>query len=338
MAKVAVLGGGAWGTALAAHAARLDHAVTLWAREPEVVEAIRARHENTAFLPRVPLPHSLVATTDPREAARGAELILLVPPAQHLRAVASDIAAALRDDAILVVASKGIEERSQMLLSEVLREVLPDVPSSRVAFLSGPSFAKEVGRGLPTDLVAASTDKHTTRAVQDALHAPLLRIYASEDPIGVQVGGAVKNVIAIAAGASDGLRLGLNARAALVTRGLAEIARLGVALGGDPLTFLGLSGAGDLFLTCTGDLSRNRTLGLEIAKGIDPAAYVRSHATVAEGYYTAAAVHAVAQRVGVEMPISEQVYEVLHRGKPLLDALTALVTRGYKEEDRGLRP
>jgi glycerol-3-phosphate dehydrogenase (NAD(P)+) len=337
MAKIAVLGGGAWGTALAAHAARLDHSVHLWMRERAVAEAILSRHENEKFLARIRLPHALHATTDQHAAVADAEFVLLVPPAQHLRAVAESVRGALRDDALVIIASKGIEERSRMLLSDVMREALPEVPPERVAFLSGPSFAREVAHGLPTDVVIASVEKRTAHAIQQVLHAPMLRMYASDDVIGVQVGGAVKNVIAIAAGASDGLRFGLNARAALVTRGLAEIARLGVALGANPLTFLGLSGAGDLFLTCTGDLSRNRTLGMEIAKGTDPAAYLASKTSVAEGYYTAAATYELAQKLGVELPITEQVFHVLHRGRPLLEAIKALVTRAYKDEDLGLR-
>jgi glycerol-3-phosphate dehydrogenase (NAD(P)+) len=332
MASIAVLGGGAWGTALAAHATRSDHAVRLWAREPGVVESINTRHENEGYLPRIRLPSALRATGDVHAAVEDADLVLLVPPAQHLRAVAETLRGALREDACLVVASKGIEERSLLLLSDVMSEALPEVDASRVAFLSGPSFAREVAHGLPTDVVVASPSEDTARTVQEKLHSPLFRIYASKDPIGVQVGGAVKNVIAIAAGASDGLHLGLNARAALVTRGLAEIARLGVALGAQPITFLGLSGAGDLFLTCTGDLSRNRTLGLEIANGVDPVAFVASRKSVAEGYYTAAATHALATKFGVDMPITRQVFEVLHDGRPLLEAIKALVTRSSKEE------
>lgn len=337
MAAVTVIGGGAWGTALAAHAARLDHDVVLWAREAEVVDAISSSHENPIFLPHVPLPHALRATTDPVAAARFGEVVLFVPPAQHLRVVAESVRPGLREGALVVVASKGLEERSLKLLSDVIGEALPSVDPSRRVFLSGPSFAREVAKGLPTDVVAASSGKDAALEVQRVLHSPLLRVYTSADPIGVQVGGAVKNVIAIAAGASDGLRFGLNARAALVTRGLAEIARLGVALGADPLTFLGLAGAGDLFLTCTGDLSRNRTLGLEVAKGIDPAAWVASHKVVAEGYHTAAAAHLLAKKMGVEMPITEQVYQVLHQGRPLLDAIKELVTREGKDETRGLR-
>jgi glycerol-3-phosphate dehydrogenase (NAD(P)+) len=222
-------------------------------------------------------------------------------------------------------------------LSTVLAETMPAVGTERLAFLSGPSFAREVANGLPTDVVVASHDMIAARAVQPALHAPMFRVYASDDPIGVQIGGAMKNVIAIAAGAGDGLGLGANGRAAIITRGLAEITRLGVALGANPLTFLGMSGVGDLVLTCTGDLSRNRTLGAAVANGADPAEYVKSHRSVAEGYSTCAAAHALAKKRGVDMPITEQVFQVLHRGRPLMKALHMLMNRDYKEELDGIR-
>ncbi|MGZ3421514.1 MAG: NAD(P)H-dependent glycerol-3-phosphate dehydrogenase [Polyangiales bacterium] len=337
MATIFVAGGGAWGTALACHAARLDHAVTLWAREPTVIADVAEKHENSAFLPRIALPPSIVATSD-LSLASSAELIVLVPPAQHLRALAEAVRGYVRDDACLVVASKGMEEHSLRLLSDVLREACPNVGPDRVAFLSGPSFAREVAHGLPTDVVAASEGKTAAHVAQRFLHSPLFRVYTSDDPIGVQVGGAVKNVIAIAAGACDGLRFGNNARAALVTRGLAEITRLGVALGADPLTFLGMAGAGDLFLTCGGDLSRNRTLGLKIAEGIEARAWVESQTSVAEGYTTALAARALSLREGVEMPITEQVHAVLHEGRPLLEAIRQLLTREFKDEQLGLRP
>jgi glycerol-3-phosphate dehydrogenase (NAD(P)+) len=260
-----------------------------------------------------------------------------VPPSQFLRAVSTRVAPALGPDTLVVVASKGIEESATPLLSDVLAQTLPAVGPDRLAFLSGPSFAREVAQGLPTDVVVASTGMVAARSVQDALHSPMFRVYASGDAVGVQVGGAVKNVIAIAAGACDGLSLGLNARAALTTRGLAEIGRLGVALGADPLTFLGLAGVGDLFLTCSGDLSRNRRLGMAIAEGADPQQYVQAHKSVAEGYHTSAAAWALAQRNGVDMPITEQVYHVLHGGRPLLEAMRLLMTRAQKEELLGIR-
>jgi len=337
MSNVAVIGAGAWGTALAIHAARMGHSVRLWAREPEVLESAVAARENRPFLPGFALPPSVTVTLDSAEAVRDAELVILVPPSKFVRAVAGMLASSLPRGALVAVASKGIEESSLKLMSEVLAEVLPEVPASRVAFLSGPTFAKEVAMGLPCDIVAASKDAGACEPIQRMLHAPTFRVYASGDPVGVEVAGALKNVIAIAAGACDALSLGLNARAALLTRGLAEITRFGVALGADPLTFLGLAGMGDLVLTCTGELSRNRHLGVEIAKGVDAATYVATQRTVAEGFYTAHAAYDLAQKLGIDSPIVEQVYFVLHRERPLLDALRLLVTRDFKDELRGIR-
>jgi glycerol-3-phosphate dehydrogenase (NAD(P)+) len=336
MAQLAVVGAGAWGTALAAHAARLGHHVGLWALEREVVDEINGRHRNSAFLPDVSLPEAVRASSDAAAIVRGAELVILVPPSQHVRSVSAAIAPHVDARAIVVVASKGIEERSLELLSTVLRETLPAVGPERLAFLSGPSFAREVAKGLPTDVAVASLDMVASRRVQPLLHSPLFRVYASADPVGVQVGGAVKNVMAVATGVCDGLGFGLNARAALITRGLAEMTRLGVALGADPLTFLGMAGVGDLVLTCTGDLSRNRTLGLKVASGVDAKEYLASQRSVAEGYYTAAAAWALAQKRGVEMPITEQVYRVLHEGRPLDEAVRQLLSREYTEELRGI--
>jgi glycerol-3-phosphate dehydrogenase (NAD(P)+) len=221
------------------------------------------------------------------------------------------------------------------LMSEVLAETAPEIVE-RLVFLSGPSFAKEVARGLPTDVVVASEGMTAAHRVQALIHAPNFRTYASADPIGVQVGGAIKNVLAVATGVCDGLNFGDNARAAVITRGLAEMTRLGVALGANPLTFLGLSGVGDLVLTCAGDLSRNRTLGKQLAAGVDPKEYLASKRSVAEGFSTSAAAHALAQKLGVEMPITENVYEVLHRGRPLKDAVKTLLERTHKDELAGI--
>jgi glycerol-3-phosphate dehydrogenase (NAD(P)+) len=335
--KVAVVGAGAWGTALACHARRVGHDVALWALEPAVVEAAESAHENTPYLPGVKLPRGIVVSNDARAVVEGAQVVLLVPPSEHLRATCARVGPALRPDATLLVASKGIELSTHTLMSDVVASSLPGWPQDRLGFLSGPSFAREVASGLPTDVVVASKDMVAARAAQDALHSPLFRVYASGDPVGVQIGGAIKNVIAVAAGACDGLSLGLNARAALTTRGLAEMSRLGVALGADPLTFLGLAGVGDLFLTCGGDLSRNRRLGMAIASGQDPKAYVAGHTSVAEGYLTSAAAWRLAQAKKVDMPITEQVFHVLHEGRPLLDAIKQLVTRAQKEELVGIR-
>lgn len=337
MPNIAIVGAGAWGTALAIHCARQGHRVRLWAREPEVKKSADEARENTPFLPGFALPDGVAVTLDSAEAVRDAELVILVPPSKHLRAVASSLAPAVPKGARVAIASKGIEESSLELMSDVLAEVMPSVPADHVAFLSGPTFAREVAGGLPCDIVAASSSIAACEPIQQMLHAPTFRVYASADPIGVEVAGALKNVIAIAAGACDALSLGLNARAALLTRGLAEITRFGVALGADPLTFLGLAGMGDLVLTCTGELSRNRQLGVEVAKGVDATRYVASQRTVAEGYYTAHAAYDLAKKLAIDSPIVEQVYFVLHEGRPLLDALKLLVTRGFKDELQGIR-
>lgn len=338
MSKVAVIGLGAWGTALAAHAARQGHDVTAWAHEPEVARDVNAQHENTVFLAGIKLPESVVASGDIAAVLRGAELVILVPPSRHMRAVSTLAAPHVPERAVVAVASKGIEEGTLDLMSEVLAETMPSVGPDRLCFLSGPSFAREVASGLPTDVVVASRGAAAAGFAQRTLHSPLFRVYTSADPIGVQVGGAVKNVIAVAAGACEALGLGTNARAALITRGLAEISRLGVALGGDPLTFLGMAGVGDLVLTCTGSLSRNHELGIQVAQGVDPRKYLASRRSVAEGFYTSAATYELARRRGVDMPITEQVYHVLHQGRPLLEALKLLVTREFKEELLGIRP
>jgi glycerol-3-phosphate dehydrogenase (NAD(P)+) len=333
MANVAVIGAGAWGTALASHAARLGHPTVLWAREREVVHDIETSHRNEQFLPGIALPDSLRATTQRRDVVNHVDIVLLVPPSQHLRSVARMLAPLLPPAAVVAVASKGIEIASGKLMSEVMAE---EMPGRRIAYLSGPSFAREVAAGLPTDVVVASVRADVAQSVQQAMHSPFFRVYTSDDPTGVEVAGAMKNVVAVAAGACDGLGLGMNARAALITRGLAEMTRLGVALGASPLTFLGMAGVGDLVLTCTGPLSRNRTLGLKVAEGADPREYVASQVTVAEGYTTCKAARILAASKGVDLPITEQVYQVLHEGRPLLDALRELISRGGKRELEGI--
>lgn len=334
--KVAVVGAGAWGTALAAHAARLGHEVRLWAHEAEVVRDINDLHENRLFLEGVELPHSIWASSDVAEVMANASVVLLVPPSAFLRSVATSIARLVPEEATIAVATKGIDSDTLLLMLDVVARAIPDVDPNGLVALSGPSFAREVASGLPTDVVVAAREERATAHLQAALHSPMFRVYTSHDPVGVEVGGAMKNVLAIAAGACDGLGLGANARAALVTRGLSEMARLGVALGGDPLTFMGLSGVGDLILTTTGALSRNRTLGVKIAEGVDPAEYLASQRAVAEGYLTAKAAWQLAQKLGIDVPITEQVFHVLHEQRPLLDAMKQLVTRAQKEELWGL--
>ncbi len=333
---IAVVGAGAWGTALACHAARMGHRVRLWAFEPEVAGEINARHTNETYLKDAVLPESIAASSDPNEVVDGAEMVILVPPSRHLRRVTAGLAGAIGRDALVVVATKGLEEGSLALAEQVLAETLPEVGDDRRVILSGPSFAREVYREKPTDVVAACRLGAALVRVQEMLHTPMFRVYASTDPVGVQVGGSVKNVLAVATGAADAAGMGPNARAALMTRGLAEMTRLGIALGGRPLTFLGLAGVGDLILTCTDDLSRNRTLGRRIAEGVDPAKYVAEQKAVAEGYLTSAACHELARRHGVEMPITEQVFHVLHRGRSLAEAVQQLVSRKFKDELQGI--
>lgn len=336
MSRITVVGAGAWGTAIATHLARRRHQVTLWAHEAEVARDVREAHENKLYLPGIGLHPSLGASHNYAEALDGAELVVLVPPSAFFRDIARHVAPHLTTATRVLVATKGLEEGSLKLMGDVLAECAPALDPARVGFMSGPNFAREVAGGLPTDSVVASRDLASAEALQELLHAPAFRVYTSTDPVGVQVGGAIKNVIAVAAGACDGLGLGLNARAALMTRGLSEMARLGVALGAEPLTFLGMSGMGDLVLTCTGALSRNRTLGLKVAEGVDPAAYVRSQRSVAEGYNTSAAAHALGAKLGVELPITDEVFAVLHEGRPLGEALRNLLVRGANSELYGL--
>eukprot|EP00899_Mesostigma_viride_P006450 jgi/Mesvir1/15806/Mv03364-RA.2 len=286
------------------------------------------------ILARAYFPHRYLET---QEVVREAAIILLVPPSHHFRRIATAAAPAVRPDAMVVVATKGLEESSLSLLSDVLKEVMPSVSSDRLAFLAGPSFAKDVARGLPTDVSVASEGMVAAHLVQNAFHAPHFRVYASDDMVGLQIGGAVKNVMAVACGACDGMDMGTNARAALITRGLAEMTRLGVALGANPLTFLGLTGVGDLVLTSTGDLSRNRTLGLAVGKGEDPKEFLASKKTVAEGYFTAAAAYKLAKKIGVDMPITEGVYQVLHEGRPIKAVAKELMFREPKDELQGIQ-
>ena len=299
---------------------------------------VNERHENRLFLEGVTLPASIRASTDAAVVLDRADIVLFVPPSAFLRTVTRQVASLVPAGARIAIATKGIENDSLLLMLDVVAQELPTVDPATLAALSGPSFAREVASGLPTDVVvAARGGAAVTADLQAALHSPFFRVYTSKDPIGVEVGGAMKNVLAIAAGACDGLGLGTNARAALVTRGLSEMARLGVALGGDPLTFMGLSGVGDLILTTTGALSRNRSLGLKVAEGVDPAKYLASQRAVAEGYLTAKAAWQLAQKHGVEVPITELVYRVLHEGMPVLDAMKALMTRAQKDELWGIR-
>ena len=329
MKHIGVIGGGAWGTALAAAAARAGRRVTLWAREPEVAAAIRARHENRRFLPGIALDPAIRATADLSEAVR-ADLLLLAAPAQHLAATAERVARAADGAPPAVICAKGIERESGALMSEAVRRVAPDLP---LAALSGPTFAREVARGLPAAVSLACADPRLGAAIADALGGAAFRPYLTDDLIGVQIGGAVKNVIAIAAGIAVGRGLGDNARAAIVARGFAELVRLAVARGARKETLAGLSGLGDLVLTCTSAQSRNYALGRAIGGGGggdgEPPA---GGAALTEGVASAPAVAAMAAALGVEMPIAAAVDAVLHRGASIDDAIGSLLSRPLRPE------
>lgn len=329
---VAVLGGGSWGTALALQLARAGHEVVLWARNPELAAALAAAGENTVYLPGVPIPPSVRATSDLADACARAAMVVFVCPSSGVRDLALAVRPHLAEGTLVVSATKGVEQATHKTMSAVLEEVLGERHRARVAVLSGPSFAREVARGMPTAVTAAARTLPVAESVQRLFHAPAFRVYTSTDVVGVEVGGAVKNVIAVAAGVSDGLGFGHNSRAALITRGLAEISRLATRLGAEPLTLAGLSGLGDLVLTCTGDLSRNRTVGLRLGRGERLADIVASMKEVAEGVRNTRSVRDLAQSVDVEMPITEQMYLVCCEDKPPLQAVVDLMSRPPKHE------
>ena len=328
--RIAVVGAGSWGTTLADLLVREGHQVRVWAREPEVVESINARHVNDLFLPDAPLAQTLSASGDVKEVVRAAELLLLAAPSHAMRDVSEMVACALNGAAPLVISvAKGLEVGSLMPMTEVLEQTLP---GRRTVALSGPSFADEVYRRCPTALVAAARDQSDAERAQLVMSSAYLRVYTSTDPYGVQLGGALKNVIAIASGILDGLGLGNNARAALITRGLAEMTRLGRLLGCDPMTFAGLAGMGDLIVTTTGAQSRNRTLGQELAAGRRLDEILAGRRTVAEGVRTTQAAVSLGRQHGVELPIAQEVEKVLFEGKEPRQAVRDLMDRELKPE------
>jgi glycerol-3-phosphate dehydrogenase (NAD(P)+) len=330
--KVCVLGAGAWGTALAKLLADKGDDTTIWAHEPAVADAINELHENTQYFAGVPLPHSISATNDQERALAGAELVVLVPPSHALRDVMTNAKPFIPRSALVCSATKGIENESLMLMSEVLVDVLGKEAEPRLTYISGPSFAREVAARMPTAVVVAGTSEESTLAVQRALATDRFRPYSSDDVIGVEVGGALKNVIAIAAGAIDGLGFGHNSRAGLITRGLTEIGRLAATKGGNLLTVAGLSGLGDLVLTCTGDLSRNRTVGLELGKGRKLPEILATLGHVAEGVKTAKSAYDLGIKQGIQMPITTSVYQVLYQGKDPRQAVVDIMTRALTKE------
>jgi len=328
--KCAIIGAGAWGTALANVLAENGHDATVWALEPDVAEAINTAHENPRFLPGIVLHGGVRGTTEKPMALEGAELVVLASPSHVLRTVAEDCHDWTLPGARLVVATKGIERVTLSLMTDVANAALPGRP---VVALSGPSFAVEVAARQPTAIVAASRDVADATFVQAAFSSPSFRLYTHDDVTGVELGGALKNVMAVATGISDGLALGFNARAALITRGMAEMMRLGAKLGARAATFAGLAGVGDLVLTCTGALSRNRAVGLEIGRGRTLPDILAGRETVAEGVMTTESANALAEREGVDMPIVTAVHRILFERQPARWALVELMTRGLRGEE-----
>jgi glycerol-3-phosphate dehydrogenase (NAD(P)+) len=329
--SIGVIGAGSWGTVLADLLSRNGYLVELWAREPEIVAQVNAQHENALFLPGVRLAETLSASGDLDRVVGGKELVVMAVPSQHLRAVASAMTRQLEPGVAVVSVSKGIENETQLTMTGVLKEAL-GIADDRLAALSGPSFAIEVARRVPTVVTVAARRAELASTLQSIFATPDFRVYTSSDMTGVELGGAVKNVIAISAGIVDGLGLGLNTRAALITRGMAEIRRLGKRMGANPRTFSGLAGYGDLVLTCTGAVSRNHTVGRLLAAGSRLQEILSEMRMVAEGVRTARSVYELSNRLGVEMPISRQTYRILYEDLPPQAALVELMTRELRPE------
>lgn len=329
---VAVFGAGSWGTALAKHMADQGYETRLWARRAEQVAAINETRRNPNYLKDAVLPETLRATTSLEDAIEGASLAIVVVPTEANRALLDRLVPMLPPDIPLVSATKGIEQGTLDLVSQIFEEHFPEEEHRRLTYLGGPSFAKEVAAGVPTAVCIAGNCEETRQQAQRYFNTDRFRVYTTEDVIGVEVGGALKNVIAIAAGIADGMELGHNTRAALITRGLAELTRLALHMGAHPLTLAGLGGMGDLVLTCTGDLSRNRRVGKGLGQGKTLPVILEELGMVAEGVKTAKSARALSQKLGVDMPITEQVYSVIYEDKPAQKALAELMTRPLKEE------
>ncbi|GAB4292019.1 MAG: NAD(P)H-dependent glycerol-3-phosphate dehydrogenase [Myxococcota bacterium] len=334
--KIGVIGGGSWGTAISKLLGeKQGYKVTLWAYEKNVCDEINSEHINNTFLPGFSLPESVAATNDIAKAVKGQEVIILVTPSHVIRKVLNDCKSSLDAEIPIVCCAKGIENDSLMLMSEVMEDVLPERFHPYLAVLSGPSFAREVAQGQPTVVTVAAYMEKISARVQQIFSTERFRAYRSTDITGVEIGGAVKNVIAIATGCVAGLGFGENTRAAVITRGLAEITRLAVKKGANPYTLMGPSGLGDLVLTCSGALSRNRTVGLRLGKGESLKDILQSMVMVAEGVNNARSVRDLAQKLEVEMPIANETYEILYNDKSPKEAVQSLMTRPLKHELSG---
>lgn len=330
--NIGVIGAGSWGTTLADLLAKQGHSVMLWAYEQDLVDRMQQTHMNDLYLPSFTLDNNLSFTSDLVEAVSGREMLLLVSPSQVMRTVLQEAEPHIATDTLLVSAAKGVENSTLMIMSEVIEEVLPAEKCRRIAYLSGPTFAREVAAEIPTALTVAADSEEVAAFVQDLFSCDYFRLYRQDDVIGVELGGALKNVIALAAGVCDGLGYGYNTRAAVITRGLEEMTRIGLAKGAKRSTFSGLAGMGDLVLTCTGDLSRNRTVGLEIGRGRKLAEILKGMKMVAEGVKTTLSAYQLAQKLGVDVPIIEQMYLILNEDKDPRTAVRELMKRELKAE------
>jgi glycerol-3-phosphate dehydrogenase (NAD(P)+) len=331
--RIAVLGAGSWGTALAISLADSGHDVMLWARRPDAAEHMQTHRRNPHYLTDALIPSTVSITSDLEFAASGRDVWVFATPAQTVRELAGRVAPHAAPDLVVVCVAKGIENGTLMTMTRVLDEALPAVPLPRIGVLYGPSHAEEVAEGRPTTLVAAAHSPDVARAIQDDFITPRLRVYVNDDVVGVEIGGSVKNVLALAAGMSDGIGYGDNAKAAIVTRGIAEMARLGLIMGAEPATFAGLTGIGDLVVTCMSRHSRNRYVGEQIGKGRSLGEIQAEMSMVAEGVRTTISVCELARKYGVEMPISEAVYAILFEGKRPQEAVGELMSRSAKRED-----
>ena len=329
--QIGVIGAGAWGTALARQLANNGNSVLLWCHEAETKHDILSNHVNSSFLPNIPLPETLAASTDLAEVVRSSKILVASLPSHFTREIAKKIRPEITDQHIVVILSKGIEQHSLALMSEIYEDELDNLP--KIAVLSGPTFAREVALDLPSAAVLACKNEETGSLLQKCFHSDRFRLYRSTDLVGVQLAGAIKNVIAIASGIADGMKLGLNARAALICRGIAEMSRLGTVMGGSAETFMGMSGVGDLVLTATGTLSRNHTLGEKLGQGLSLEKCLPAGGAIAEGVRNAVSIHELAERHKIEMPICNAVFQVLHEGISCAQALKQLLERDRPEEE-----
>lgn len=332
--NIGVISAGGWGTALASHLALKGYKTDIWAREAEVIGSINGCHENKLFLPGVRLAETLHAVSEIKDAVIGKDLVVFSTPSQHIRKSFIETAPMLSPETNIVIASKGIENSTLKMMYEIAEEILPEELHKNIFAISGPTFAKEVALKMPTCAVVAGKNVEKLNEIQDIFNSPYMRIYRSSDIKGVELGGALKNIYAIAVGILDGMKLGKNTQAALITRSIYEMARLVMAMGGDQLTLSGLSGIGDLVLTCTGDLSRNRQVGIRLGQGEKLKAILDSMVMVAEGVPTTASVHDLAAKTGVEMPIAETLYDILFNDVDIKESVPRLMSRSLKDEFR----